>query len=295
MTERRDSKPKIDSRKQGNELADMIFDTEIKKDEAGRFTVIEVPFSAREAFGKPKGTIWVHGTINDIAYRGKLLARGGGRFVMVLDKAMQKSIGFDGKPMSAHITMRSDEADVCRRDIGEPPAAACKMDVMTAIKTRQSIRKFTFEPVSEDMIHTILSAGLCAPSAKDKRPCHLLVVKDRQVLSELAGSNSNAAMLESASCAIVVCGDRNAEGMKEFLYADCAAAAQNMLLCIHGLGLGGVWCGVAAHSDWHKLMAVRFELPPRLETVAVIAVGWPDERKELPDRWEPEKIHYDRW
>lgn len=273
----------------------MIFDTEIKKNEADRLTVVEVPFSAREVFCKPKGTILVRGTINDIAYRGKLLSRGSGRFVMVLDKAMQKAIGFDGKTMSVHITMESDEAVTCRRDIWELPDAACEIDVLTAIKTRQSIRKFTSEPVAEDMIHTILSAGLCAPSAKDKRPYHFLVVKDRQILSELAGYHSNASMLESAACAILVCGDKNAEGMKEFLYADCAAAAQNMLLCIHGLGLGGVWCGVAAHSDWQQLMADRFELPPRLEPVAVIAFGWPNETKELRGRWDPEKIHYDRW
>lgn len=273
----------------------MIFDTEIKKEAADRFTVVEVPFPAREVFRKPKGTILVYGTINGIAYRGKLLARGGGKFVMVLDKAMQKAIGFDGKSLSAHITMDSDEADTSRRSICEPSAETCEMDVITAIKTRQSVRKFTSKPVAEDMIHTILCAGLCAPSAKDKRPYHFLVVKDRQVLSELARHNSNAAMLESAACAIVICGDKNAEGMKEFLYADCAAAAQNILLCIHGLGLGGVWCGVAAHSDWQKLMAACFELPPKLEPFAVIAVGWPNEMTELPGRWEPKKIHYDRW
>lgn len=90
-------------------------------------------------------------------------------------------------------------------------------------------------------------------------------------------------MLESAACGIVICGDKNAEGMKEFLYADCAAAAQNILLCIHGLGLGGVWYGVAAHSDWQKFMAACFELPPKLEPVLVIAVGWPNETNEMPD------------
>lgn len=58
----------------------MIFDTIIKKDEADRFTLIEVPFPAREVFRKPKGTILVHGTINGITYRSKLLVRGGGKF-----------------------------------------------------------------------------------------------------------------------------------------------------------------------------------------------------------------------
>ena len=59
--------------------------------------------------------------------------------------------------------------------------------------------------------------------------------------------------------------------MKEFLYADCAADAQNILLGIHGLGLGGVWCGVASSSDWRKLLIAVLELPSKLEPVAVIA------------------------
>ena len=102
-------------------------------------------------------------------------------------------------------------------------------------------------------------------------------------------------MLGSAAGAIVICGDKNIEGMKEFLYADCAAATQNILLGIHGLGLGGVWCGVASNSDWRKWMIAALELPSKLEPVAVIAFGWPDEEKELRGRWEPGKIHYDKW
>lgn len=58
------------------------------------------------------------------------------------------------------------------------------------------------------------------------------------LLLKLASQNSQAESLKSAMGAIVVCGDKNIEGMKEFLYADCAAATQNILFGIHGLGLG---------------------------------------------------------
>lgn len=55
----------------------------------------------------------------------------------------------------------------------------------------------------------------------------------------------------------MVCGDKNIQGIKEYLRDDCSAATQNMLLCIHGLGLGGVWCGVTPNSDWYKLLISR--------------------------------------
>ena len=271
------------------------FDALIKKDDSGRLTIVEVPFDARTVFNKPKGTIYVSGTINNIAYRSKLLSRGGGKFIIVLDKAMQKSIGFDGQAMTANITMSAENLQPVR-DVPEKPAdITCGMDVLTAIKTRQSIRKFSSKPVSQDMVNTVLCAGMCAPTAKNKRPYHFIVVRDRHMLSVLARHNSNAAMLEFSAGAIVVCGDKNREGLKEFLYADCAAATQNMLLSIHGLGLGGVWCGVASNSEWRKLLIEQLTLPNKLEPVSVIGFGWPDEGKELNSRWDTAMVHYEKW
>lgn len=199
--------------------------------------------------------------------------------------------------MVAHVTMECDEIAVKKEKEKEQEPVTCtsKIDVLTAIKTRQSIRKFKSEPISEEMLNTILCAGLYAPTAKNKRPFHFVVIRDRQLLTELAHNNSNVAMIESAPCSIVICGDKNIQGIKEFLYEDCSAATQNMLLTIHGLGLGGVWCGVVANSDWRKLLIDKLALPLKLEPIAVIAFGWPDEVKELRNRWGSEKIHYDKW
>lgn len=271
------------------------FDAQIKKDGSDRLTIMEIPFDAKAVFRKPKGTIYVSGTINGIGYRGKLLSRGNGKFIMVLNKAMQKSIGFDGQAMTANITMSAENLQPVR-DVPEKPAdITCGMDVLTAIKTRQSIRKFSSKPVSQDMVNTVLCAGMCAPTAKNKRPYHFIVIRDRHILSDLARHNPNAAMLEFSAGAIVICGDKNREGLKEFLYADCAAATQNMLLSIHGLGLGGVWCGVASNSEWRKLLIEQLTLPNKLEPVSVIGFGWPDEGKELNSRWDTAMVHYEKW
>ena len=86
------------------------FDADIKKDEGGRLTVIELPFFPREVFKRPKGTLYVSGTINHIEYRCKLLARGNGRFAMTVDKALQKALGYDGGTMKVYVTMAVEEA-----------------------------------------------------------------------------------------------------------------------------------------------------------------------------------------
>lgn len=272
-----------------------IFDALIQKDNAGRLTFFEIPFDARKRFRKPKGTIYVSGMINDVQYRSKLLSRGGGKFILVVDKTLQKSIGFNGQIMSAHITMLSKDMEQVGEKQKEPIAVSSDMDVITAMKTRQSIRKFTSKPVEENMITAILCCGMYAPTAQNKRPYHFIVIRNRRILVEFAKQSVHAAMLADAAGAIIVCGDKNVEGMKELLYADCASAAQNILLGIHGLGLGGVWCGVASNSDWRKMMIATLELPPKMEPFAVIAYGWPDEEKELIDRWDKGKVHYDKW
>ena len=120
-------------------------------------------------------------------------------------------------------------------------------------------------------------------------------MKDKTMLAALASYNPNARMLADAACAMIVCGDRNAEGMKEFLYADCAAVSQNILLCAHGLGLGAVWCGVVMNSDWKKRIAKELKFPVKVEPISVIALGYPNESKEEEDRWDAGKIHFDRW
>jgi len=188
----------------------------------------------------------VSGTINHIEYRCKLLARGNGRFAMTVDKALQKALGYDGGTMKVHVTMAVEEAG---KETGgensvemsaEPSLIPCGMDTLTAVRTRQSIRSFTAEPIAiaGEMLDTILCAGMYAPSAKNKRPCHFIVVRERQIFTGLSRSNPNAAMLETAACAIIVCGDKNREGMKEFLYADCAAAGRRQLCRICGQGSG---------------------------------------------------------
>lgn len=271
-----------------------IFDALIKKDAAGRLTFLEIPFDVRKQFYKPKGTIYVSGTINDVQYRGKLLSRGGGKFILVVDKTLQKSIGFHGHTMNAHIVMFLEELeDTCRQE--DPGILSSKIDVLSAIKMRQSIRRFTSQSVGEDMIITMLCCGMYAPSAKNKHPCHFVVIRNRAILLQLALQNSQASMLEHAAGAILVCGDKNVEGIKEFLYADCAAATQNILLGIHGLGLGGVWCAIASNSNWRKLIIDIIELPVKLEPFAVIAFGYPHEEKELSNRWDKAKVHYDKW
>lgn len=177
----------------------------------------------------------------------------------------------------------------------EPTAVRSKVDVLTAIRNRRSIRHYKPDAVDEVTLTTILQAGLCAPTAMNRRPFHFIVVQDKQTLATLAAGKKHAWMLANAPVGIVICGDNAVEERLDSLYADCFAATQNMLLAIHGLHLGGVWLGVTANSGWYELIKKVLQLPENIIPTAVISLGHPREQKPLPPTWEPEKIHYETW
>jgi nitroreductase len=156
------------------------------------------------------------------------------------------------------------------------------MDVFEAIFTRRSIRKFTGEPVSADELHTILRAGSYAPSAHNYQPWHFLVVQDAAVLADLTEELPHSKMLAAAGCGIIVCGDSQRQWIPGFLMEDCAAAAENMLLAAHGLGLGAVWLGEILKNA--EGVRAALSVSAEHELMAVVALGRPGPGKPASSR-----------
>ena len=59
------------------------------------------------------------------------------------------------------------------------------MEVLEAIKTRRSIRKYQERDVPDELLQRVLEAGMCGPSAVDQRPWHFLVVRDKEMLRKI--------------------------------------------------------------------------------------------------------------
>jgi nitroreductase len=156
------------------------------------------------------------------------------------------------------------------------------MDVLEAIHTRRSVRDFTDEPVTPEQVTEILSAGRWAPSGLNNQPWRFVVVRSEGKRRALAGLTKYRRIIEGASVAIAVFCDR------EVMYNDTkdhqamGACLQNMLLAIHGFGLGAVWLGEILNRS-AEVNAV-LELPARYELMAVLAVGHPAPRTQRSSR-----------
>jgi nitroreductase len=170
-----------------------------------------------------------------------------------------------------------------------------KMELWEAIITRRSIRQFTSQPVSQDLIEKILRAGMQAPSARNKQPWHFIVVQNREMLDKISVVHPYAYMLKEAPLGIVICGDKNIEITIEYIVQDCSAATQNMLLVAHDAGLGAVWLGIYPREPRIKALRELLNIPENVIPISMIAVGYPAEKKSPENRFRPDRIHYEKW
>ncbi len=166
---------------------------------------------------------------------------------------------------------------------------------LEAIHNRRSIRRFTSQPVDEKTVEELLRAAMCAPSARNVRPWHFVVLRDPGVREAVTRFHPYARMLPQAQLGIAVCGARGEGEMADYWVQDCSAAMENLLLAAEALGLGAVWLGVTPRPERIEGLSDLLGLPEGIQPLGIAAIGYPAETKETGDRMDPARVHWDRW
>ena len=168
-------------------------------------------------------------------------------------------------------------------------------EMLDLIHARRSIRAYTPEAVSDDDIAEILDAAMAAPSAGNQQPWHFVVIRDRALLAAVPGFHPHARMAPQAPVAILVCGDPALERHAGYWVQDCSAATENLLLAAAAKGLGAVWCGVHPREERVEGFRRLLGLPAQVVPFAFVPIGHPAESKAPARRFNPERVHRDRW
>ncbi len=166
---------------------------------------------------------------------------------------------------------------------------------MEAIFKRRSVRKFTNQMVDDELIRKILSAGMAAPFAVNEQPWQFIIVKDKETLKKVSDCGPHAKVAATAMVAIIVCGDLSLERSEGYWVQDCSAAVENMLIETAFLGLGAVWLGVYPLPERVTYLQKYFSLPKTIVPFAVIPVGFPAQELPANDRYNQERVHYEKW
>ena len=144
------------------------------------------------------------------------------------------------------------------------------------ISERQSIRRYSDDLLLDSDIEEILNAGFSAPSAGNRQPWRVVLVKRQELKEQLATAAGGQTFLAQAPIVFVVCavpqesaeryGDRGRE-----LYAiqDTAALVENVLLAAHLLGFGTCWIGAFNEKQVMRLL----NIPRAMRPIAIIPVG----------------------
>jgi nitroreductase len=170
------------------------------------------------------------------------------------------------------------------------------MDAMDAILSRRNIRKYTTEPVPDNVVQELLEAAMAALSASNQQPWQFVVINDRKILDEIATLHTHiSGLLAQSSTAILVCGDLDMEISKGFWVQDCSAATENLLIAAQGKGLGAVWLGVYPREERVTGLRRLLGLPEHVIPMALVPIGFPAEKKLQADRYNASRVHFNRW
>lgn len=172
------------------------------------------------------------------------------------------------------------------------------MECMEAIKGRRSIRRFKDIPVEKEMIEELLGAAQMAPSAGNLQARDFVVVTNKITKQKLAGAALDQSFIDYAPVAIVAVANTGRSSrvyrQRGELYAiqDATVGAMNLLLAAYSMGLATCWVGAFDEYAVSELLG----LPHGTTPVAIIPVGYPDEKPSAPSRMSLDKVvHWETW
>lgn len=129
-------------------------------------------------------------------------------------------------------------------------------EVLKTIKNRYSCRSFTGEALKKEDVEAIALAAVQAPSAMNKQPWEIIVVRDKALIDEMDAAvmdmlskqedkssyerimGRGGKLFYNAPCMYVIAQKAGGD-------LDCGIVTENMALAASSLGLGNVICGMA--------------------------------------------------
>lgn len=179
------------------------------------------------------------------------------------------------------------------------------MDCIDAILTRRSCRDFLDRPVEAEKLDRIVTCATFAPSPANTQPWEFIVTQNPMYNHMLREASESAKsyvaqrsgwkwlphykldFITQAPVLIVIVGDPAKNGAEQFLNCPtsgyehaCAAAAQNICLAAHSLGLGTLWLSFFEKDVAREIFQIEQDKDP----FAIICLGYSAREAGAPAR-----------
>jgi len=157
-----------------------------------------------------------------------------------------------------------------------------KNPIVEAIRGRRSVRQYSGETVSDEVVNAVLESGSWAPSGKNNQPWKFAVIRDRVLKESLASLTHSGSIIREAPVCIAIFLDHSRVYDRTKDVQAVGACIQNMLLSIHSMELGGVWLGEILKNK--EKVRELLNGGEDLELMAVVAFGHPAKRSTGGER-----------
>lgn len=172
-------------------------------------------------------------------------------------------------------------------------------------------RRYTPDPVPDDVLEIVLAAALSAPSKSDLQQVAVIVVRDRAKQATIGGWIPDMPWIATAPLFLVFCGDHRRlrriagelrgrpfpnDTLDMFMNAavDCGLVLQSFVTAAEAMGLG--CCPISVVRNHVEKLAALLELPPAVFPVAGLTVGYPSQAGWISMRLPPAlTVHTDRY
>ncbi len=182
-------------------------------------------------------------------------------------------------------------------------------EVIKAIKSRRSVRKYSSEQLKREDLDAIIDAGLHAPSAHNQQSWHFTVIQNKELIDEINSAGKkvgishedeliqkivgdpNRNMFYNAPTLVVVSGKDGAMMPRE----DCAAATQNMLIAAESIGVGSCWNGMvnfAFQGEDRLTLIKKMELPEGYTPYYGFTLGYSEQKGGNPPKRKEGTVTY---
>ena len=170
------------------------------------------------------------------------------------------------------------------------------MDFQELIRARYSCRAYRSDPVAEDQLAQVLEAARLAPTADNRQPFRLVVIRTagrEQELQRVYGKDWFVqAPLVIAACGVPAENWVRKQDGKNYNDVDVAIVMDHLILAAADLGLGTCWIAAFDPVAARELL----ELPEGVEPVAFTPLGHPaDAPRQKTRKKSDELVRYERY
>lgn len=160
------------------------------------------------------------------------------------------------------------------------------MEIIEAIKSRTSVRKFSDKKIDSNTLITILDATRFAPSAFNRQEWRFVVVKDSENMLKMVEEAKTQPFVAEAPVVIVACAKSSGPIMscgQPCYVIDVAIALDHLSLAALEYGVSSCWVSLFNENKVKEM----FDIPDKVRVIALMLLGYPSEqvmseKKRLP-------------